>query len=88
MELLLSELSTQIRHLFGSRHGTMAEFCALIFILAVMEIRAGVDQMKAQSHGGEVAMSKPIQKGLPQLHQYILTLNQKHNYHHRHGGRM
>ena len=24
MELLLSELSTQIRHLFGSRHGTMA----------------------------------------------------------------
>ena len=29
------------------------ELPALIFILAVMEIRVGVGQTKAQSHGGE-----------------------------------
>ena len=28
MELLLSELTTQIGHLFGSRHGTMADQAA------------------------------------------------------------
>ena len=39
-----------------------------------MEIRAGVDQMKAQSHGGEVAISKPIQRrGYHNWQQYILV---------------
>ena len=36
------------------------ELPALIFILAIMEIRVGVGQTKAQSHGGEAAISKPM----------------------------
>ena len=48
------------------------ELPALIFILAIVEIRVGVDQMKAQSHGGEEAIPKPIRRrGYPQ-YQYIL----------------
>ena len=64
------------------------EHPALIFILAVMEIRVGVDQMKAQSQVGEAAISKPIQRrGYHNcISIYCLTLNQKHNYHHYHGG--
>ena len=50
------------------------ELPMLIFVLAVMEIRVGVDQTKAQSHGGEVAISKAIwRRGYHNWHQYILT---------------
>ena len=67
--------------------GHPLELPALIFILAIMEIRVGVDQMKARSHGGEAAISKPIwRRGYHNcISMYWLTLNQKHNYHHCHG---
>ena len=62
------------------------ELPALIFILAIMGIRVGVDQMKGQSHGGKVAISKPIwRRAYHNISIYWLTLNQKHNYHHCHG---
>ena len=64
MELLLSELSTQIGHLFGSRHGTMASLHDGWHFTNVNNIATGVPPQLNSSHGPESVLHKHIQNGL------------------------
>ena len=57
MGLLLSELSTQIGHLFGSRHGTMAEIRADQTTFAMLQVTE--DEQGVSRAEGNVSLTNP-----------------------------